>query len=69
WSTGEQGIANVSHGCVGMSTENARWLYDLTHGRGDVVKVFGSDRHMTLTNGYGDWVLPFDEYKQGSALD
>jgi hypothetical protein len=24
---------------------------------------------MTLTNGYGDWVLPFDEYKQGSALD
>ena len=23
WSVGSQGSANVSHGCVGMSTENA----------------------------------------------
>jgi lipoprotein-anchoring transpeptidase ErfK/SrfK len=67
WSTGSQGIANVSHGCVGMSTENAQWLFNLTH-RGDVVDVTGSDRHMTLTNGYGDWNESFAEYKQGSAL-
>jgi lipoprotein-anchoring transpeptidase ErfK/SrfK len=68
WSAGSQGIANTSHGCVGMSETNAAWLFNLTHGRGDVVEVTGSDRHMTLTNGYGDWNLPFKEYKDGSAL-
>jgi lipoprotein-anchoring transpeptidase ErfK/SrfK len=67
WSVGSQGAANVSHGCVGMSTADAAWLYNLTK-RGDVVAVTGSDRHMTLTNGYGDWNEPFALYKAGSAL-
>jgi lipoprotein-anchoring transpeptidase ErfK/SrfK len=67
WSAGSQGVANVSHGCVGMSMENAAWLFDLTK-RGDVVEVSGSDRHMTLYNGYGDWNASFQDYKQGSAL-
>jgi lipoprotein-anchoring transpeptidase ErfK/SrfK len=67
WSVGSQGYANVSHGCVGMSTEAAGWLYGLTK-IGDPVEVTGTDRHMELTNGYGDWNLPWREYKQGSAL-
>lgn len=67
WSVGSQGSENVSHGCVGMSTENAGWLFNLTK-RGDVVEVTGSDRYMTLTNGYGDWNESFSEWKQGSAL-
>jgi len=67
WSEGSQGIANVSHGCVGMSMDNAAWLFNLTK-RGDVVEVRGSDRHMTLDNGYGDWNASFSDYKQGSAL-
>ncbi len=67
WSVGSQGYDNVSHGCVGMAVENARWVYDHTE-RGDVVDVTGTDRQMTLENGYGDWNLPFNEYKQGSAL-
>jgi lipoprotein-anchoring transpeptidase ErfK/SrfK len=67
WSVGSQGSANVSHGCVGMSTANAAWLYNLSK-RGDVVEVSGSDRWMTLTNGYGDWNASFADYKQGSAL-
>jgi lipoprotein-anchoring transpeptidase ErfK/SrfK len=67
WSSGSQGIANVSHGCVGMSMEDAAWLFDITK-RGDVVEVTGSDRYMTLTNGYGDWNASFADYKQGSAL-
>ena len=29
WSVGSRAYANVSHGCTGMSTENAAWLYDL----------------------------------------
>ncbi|WP_246456198.1 L,D-transpeptidase [Nocardioides mesophilus] len=67
WSVGSQGNANVSHGCVGMSTADAGWLFNLTK-RGDVVEVTGTDREMTLTNGYGDWNETFQEYRQGSAL-
>ncbi|UAL30948.1 L,D-transpeptidase family protein [Nocardioides rotundus] len=67
WSVGSQGYANVSHGCTGMSPENAKWLYDLSK-RGDVVEYTGSDRPMTVDNGYGDWNLPFQEYAAGSAL-
>jgi lipoprotein-anchoring transpeptidase ErfK/SrfK len=67
WSAGSQGVANVSHGCVGMTTDNAAWLFGITK-RGDVVEVSGSDRQMTLYNGYGDWNVPFREYAEGSAL-
>jgi lipoprotein-anchoring transpeptidase ErfK/SrfK len=67
WSVGSQGSANVSHGCVGMSTADAAWIYNLSK-RGDVVEVTGSDRYMTLTNGYGDWNASFADYKAGSAL-
>jgi lipoprotein-anchoring transpeptidase ErfK/SrfK len=67
WSVGDQGHANVSHGCTGMSTENAKWLYDMSR-RGDVVEYTGTDRPMTLTNGYGDWNDSFDAWKAGSAL-
>jgi len=67
WSVADQGHANVSHGCTGMSTSNAGWLYN--HSQiGDVVEYTGSSKMMTLTNGYGDWNEPFSEYKQGSAL-
>jgi lipoprotein-anchoring transpeptidase ErfK/SrfK len=67
WSVASQGSANVSHGCTGMSTSNADWLYHMTV-RGDVVDYVGTDRPMEPTNGYGDWNIPWDEYKQGSAL-
>ena len=67
WSVGSQGSANVSHGCTGMSTTNAAWLYNITK-RGDVVEYTGTDRWMTMTNGYGDWNVPFADYRKGSAL-
>ena len=67
WSVGSQGSANVSHGCTGMSTANAAWLYNMTS-RGDVVEYTGTDKPMTLTNGYGDWNLDFADWASGSAL-
>ena len=67
WSVGSQGSANVSHGCTGLSTANAGYLYNNTI-IGDVVETTGSSRYMTLTNGYGDWNVGFKEWKQGSAL-
>jgi hypothetical protein len=33
-----------------------------------VVEVTGTDRAMTLENGFGDWNLGFAEYRRGSAL-
>jgi len=67
WSVGSQGHANVSHGCTGMSTSNAAWLY----GRalvGDVVEYTGTSKPMELTNGFGDWNEAFRDYRTGSAL-
>jgi lipoprotein-anchoring transpeptidase ErfK/SrfK len=67
WSVGSQGVANVSHGCTGMSTANAEWLYHLSR-RGDVVVYTGTDRPMTLDNGYGDWNESYAAYKAESAV-
>jgi len=67
WSVAQQGNSNVSHGCTGMSTSNAAWLYNLTN-VGDVVQYTGTSKGMTLTNGFGDWNESFAQYKTGSAL-
>lgn len=67
WSVAKQGKENVSHGCTGMSTENAKWLYDRSR-IGDVVIYTGSNRPMQPWNGIGLWNTPYDEWKAGSAL-
>ncbi|MEQ6901137.1 Ig-like domain-containing protein [Nocardioides sp. YIM 152588] len=67
WSVGSQGYANVSHGCTGMSTANAGWLYSMTR-RGDVVEYTGTGRPMEAENGYGDWNIGYADYKADSAL-
>ena len=38
WSVGSQGYANVSHGCINLSPDNALWYFD-TVGIGDPVVV------------------------------
>jgi lipoprotein-anchoring transpeptidase ErfK/SrfK len=38
WSTGSQGYANVSHGCINLSPDNADWYFN-TVGMGDPVIV------------------------------
>ncbi len=67
WSVSSQGVENVSHGCVGMSPENAAWLFGLTH-RGDPVEVTGTARGLEDGNGWTDWNQSYAEWKQGSAL-
>ncbi|MFC5906415.1 L,D-transpeptidase [Streptacidiphilus monticola] len=69
WSVGSQGVANVSHGCTGMSTENARWFYD-TFRPGDLVEVVHSLGHEMerFGNGYGDWNVSWADWEKGSAL-
>ena len=67
WSAGSHGSANVSHGCVGMSTANAAWLYEHTK-RGDVVEFVNSPRGLEEQNGWTDWNVDWDDWKAGSAL-
>lgn len=69
WSEGSQGWENVSHGCTGMSTENAKWFFDNVR-VGDLVKVVGSagDTMSPFDNGFGDWNMPWNKWREGSAL-
>jgi lipoprotein-anchoring transpeptidase ErfK/SrfK len=67
WSVASQGRANVSHGCTGMSTANAAWLYANSQ-VGDVVVYTGSSRPMEPWNGMGLWNVPWDEWSSGSAV-
>jgi lipoprotein-anchoring transpeptidase ErfK/SrfK len=68
WSTGSQGRANVSHGCVNLSTANAAWFYRLTR-RGDVVEVRGSPKRPGSSFGVADWNMSWGRWLAGSALE
>ncbi|HEX6967411.1 MAG TPA: Ig-like domain-containing protein [Micromonosporaceae bacterium] len=67
WSVADQGIRNVSHGCVNMSTANAQWLFERTR-LGDPITVKGTERTLRHGNGWTDWNLSWEEYVKGSAL-
>ncbi|GAA2879259.1 hypothetical protein Acy02nite_77650 [Actinoplanes cyaneus] len=55
------GVANKSHGCINLSVEDAKWVYE-NFMVGDVVDVKNSPRTLGLTNGLGDWTVSFDKY-------
>jgi lipoprotein-anchoring transpeptidase ErfK/SrfK len=67
WSVSSQGKANVSHGCIGMSTANAQWLFGIVK-VGDPVVVTGTSRGIEAGNGWSDWNVSYDKWKSGSAL-
>ncbi len=68
WSVSSQGKANVSHGCIGMSTDNASWLFGIAK-VGDPVVVTGTARGLEAGNGWTDWNVSYDKWKSGSALN
>lgn len=67
WSVADQGRRNVSHGCVNMSTENAKWLFEQTK-LGDPITIKGTERKLQHGNGWTDWNVSWEEYVKGSAL-
>ncbi|MFE1954727.1 MULTISPECIES: L,D-transpeptidase [Streptomyces] len=69
WSTGSQGSENVSHGCTGMSTDNAAWFFDTVR-EGDIVKVVNSNGEDMdpFGNGFGDWNVSWKKWQEGSSL-
>ncbi|BEL07343.1 Ig-like domain-containing protein [Actinoplanes sichuanensis] len=58
---GSLGRANLSHGCINLSTADAKWVYE-NFMLGDIVDVRNSPRDLEVWNGIGDWTVPFDKY-------
>src|SRR5690606_40226744 len=54
WSVADQGVRNVSHGCVNLSTDNARWLFERAK-IGDPVIVKGTERRVEHGKGWPAW--------------
>jgi lipoprotein-anchoring transpeptidase ErfK/SrfK len=67
-STGVQGSANVTHGCVNLSTARAKQYFE-TAIFGDPVEVTNSPTPLSAADGdIYDWTIPWDTWKTMSAL-
>jgi lipoprotein-anchoring transpeptidase ErfK/SrfK len=67
WSVGDQGFANVSHGCINLSPANAETYYKMSV-PGDPITVTDSPRGGEYGNGWTPWFLGWKNWWQGSAL-
>lgn len=68
WSLSDQGVRNVSHGCLNVSPANAEWFYNLAK-PGDLVIVTGTKGPLLGgTEGLGDWNIPWSTWKAGGAV-
>ena len=67
WSVGSQGYANVSHGCVNLSTDRAITFYNWSL-VGDVVQIKNTGNLATYASGEGDWQIDFSQYSNTSGL-
>jgi lipoprotein-anchoring transpeptidase ErfK/SrfK len=56
WSVADQGKRNVSHGCINISPDNAKWFYD-NFGSGDAIVVKNSKGTYTQPDGASDWQM------------
>lgn len=69
WSEWAQGSSNQSHGCINVSTENAKWFMD-NFKRGDIVEVkntVGTD--LPGWDGLGSWNISWEEWKAGGLTN
>ena len=67
-TTGVQGSANVTHGCINLSTANAKAYFDSAI-FGDPVEVTGSSVPLSPADGdIYDWTVPWDNWVSMSAL-
>lgn len=59
WSVRDQGVRDVSHGCVNVSPADAAWFFNLVK-RGDVVNIINARAKPRLSDpGTADWNIPF----------
>ena len=62
-----QGNTNVSHGCLNLSADNARWFYDFSQ-PGAVVEVINTGGAPLELWQNGDWSVPWAQWLAGSAV-
>ncbi|MCY1658337.1 L,D-transpeptidase [Dietzia sp. SL131] len=55
WSVADQGVRNVSHGCINVSPEDAAWYFDNTRNGDPFIVVNGPGRPFGAFDGQGDW--------------
>lgn len=61
WSVGDQGVRNVSHGCINLSPDHGKAFYDQSL-PGDIVLVTNTARVADQGDGEGDWQTPWEKY-------
>jgi lipoprotein-anchoring transpeptidase ErfK/SrfK len=62
----DQGNRNVSHGCINLSMDNGKWLYDHLS-IGDPVDIIGGSPELPIWDGWGGWNVSFDQWKSAAA--
>jgi lipoprotein-anchoring transpeptidase ErfK/SrfK len=63
-----QGKSNVTHGCINLSTANAKNYFD-TAVFGDPVEITGTPVPLSASDGdVYDWAIPWDQWTKMSAL-
>jgi lipoprotein-anchoring transpeptidase ErfK/SrfK len=63
-----QGNTDTSHGCLNLNGDNAKWFFDFSV-PGDIVEIRNTGGPpLNLTQG-GDWSVPWNEWRKGSALN
>jgi lipoprotein-anchoring transpeptidase ErfK/SrfK len=66
WSLGEQGFANVSHGCVNLSPAHAETYYNWAV-PGDPITITGSPVSGQWDDGYTQWFYSWKQLLRHSA--
>jgi lipoprotein-anchoring transpeptidase ErfK/SrfK len=62
-----QGNTDTTHGCLNLNAENARWFFNFSQ-PGDVVEVHNTGGPPLTLQQNGDWTIPWDQWRKGSAL-
>lgn len=62
-----QGNTNVSHGCLNLSGDNAEWFYNFSV-PGDIVEIRNTGGDPLKPDNNGDWTIPWEQWRKGSAL-
>jgi len=62
-----QGNTDTSHGCLNLNSDNAQWFYNFSV-PGDVVEIRNTGGPPLKLSQNGDWTVPWNEWRKGSAL-
>jgi lipoprotein-anchoring transpeptidase ErfK/SrfK len=62
-----QGNTDTSHGCLNLNADNAEWFFNFSQ-PGDIVEIHNTGGPTLALWQNGDWNVPWDQWRKGSAL-